>query len=152
MGAGNRSDQGELDVAGLDADAAVGLQGGEGVDEGRVAQAAGLAELAAAQRLLGATEGLEDTFDGRARLLGRRRAPSRGVLVWHRARRGTLHKLLIKLGHEFSGWTEPDALSLAGCSLTGGPIAPVWPLLLMLLGYKRRGSRSLACDVLRSAS
>ncbi len=37
-------------MAGFDAHAAVGLQRGEGVDEGGVAQAAGVAELAACQR------------------------------------------------------------------------------------------------------
>ena len=47
MGIGNRSVDGELDVAGIDADTTVGLQRGEGVDEGGVTQAACVAELAA---------------------------------------------------------------------------------------------------------
>lgn len=56
-GTGNRSGEGELDVAGLDAHAAVGLERGEGVDEGGVAQAAGVAELAAGQGGRGVIEG-----------------------------------------------------------------------------------------------
>jgi hypothetical protein len=68
MGIGNRSDEDELDVTGRDADAAIGLEGCEGVDESGVAQAAGVAELAAAQRLPGASaRALEDAFGGRAR-------------------------------------------------------------------------------------
>lgn len=55
---GNRSGEGELDVAGLDTDPAVGLQGGECVDEGGVAQAAGIAELAAGQWGRGVAESL----------------------------------------------------------------------------------------------
>jgi hypothetical protein len=50
MGIGNRSDEDELDVTGRDADAAIGLEGCEGVDESGVTQAAGVAELAAGQR------------------------------------------------------------------------------------------------------
>ena len=42
-----------MDPAGVDADAAVGLQRGEGVHERGVAQAAGVAELAAGQRGVG---------------------------------------------------------------------------------------------------
>ena len=73
-GTGNRSGEGELDVAGLDTDPAIGLQCGEGVDEGGVAQAAGVAELAACQRGRGVAEGVQDALGGRARALGRRRA------------------------------------------------------------------------------
>ena len=73
-GTGNWSGDGELDLAGVDADPAVGLERGEGVDEGGVAQAAGVAELAACQRGRGVAEGVQDALGGRARALGRRRA------------------------------------------------------------------------------
>ncbi len=63
-----------MDVAGFDAHAAVGLQRGECVDEGGVAQAAGVAKLAAGQRGRGVAEGVQDALGGRARALGRRRA------------------------------------------------------------------------------
>jgi hypothetical protein len=49
-------------VAGLDPHAAVGLQGGEGIDEGGVAQAADVADLAAGERGCGVGEGVQDAL------------------------------------------------------------------------------------------
>lgn len=60
MESGIASHEGELDAAGLEADAAVGLQRGEGALEGRVAETAGVAQLAAGQRLGSVAEHRED--------------------------------------------------------------------------------------------
>lgn len=50
------------------------------------------------------------------------------------------------LAGNFSGWTEPDALSLGGCSVAAGQVAPGWLLLLMLLGRGRgRGAALYRC-------
>ena len=64
MESGIASDERELDATGVDADASVGLEGGESVDEGRVAEATGVAQLAAGQRLRRAAERLEDPVGG----------------------------------------------------------------------------------------
>lgn len=39
---------------------------------------------------------------------------------------------------QFSGWSEPEELSLSGCNVGGAGAAPTWSLLLLLLLLRRR--------------